>query len=203
MSVVSWCYKNFCVVPCASFCTGHFVMVPLNMTCLHCLQHSLFVHLFNLYYKTFLLYIQIHIAQPTVNTGKYVITWWILKFNILENSVMLTYFLGTNSVVVLSPDCILKANLASLKAQEVNTNEFHGYRCGDTYQVCSFLHIHLGHDKTISCTYVSIQGSKCLCRNKEIVRSRPWWPRSSCRSWNMITRIDAGRTNYGYSMSIY
>jgi len=24
-------------------------MVPLNMTCLHCLQHSLFVHLFNLY----------------------------------------------------------------------------------------------------------------------------------------------------------
>jgi len=38
-----------CVVPCASFCTGHFVMVPLNMTYLHCLQHSLFEHLFNLY----------------------------------------------------------------------------------------------------------------------------------------------------------
>jgi len=37
------------VVPCASFCTGHFVMVPLNMTYLHCLQHSLFEHLFNLY----------------------------------------------------------------------------------------------------------------------------------------------------------
>ena len=31
------------------FCTGHFVMVPLNMTYLHCLQHSLFEHLFNLY----------------------------------------------------------------------------------------------------------------------------------------------------------
>jgi len=41
--------KSFCVVPCASFCTGHFVMVPLNMTYLHCLQHSLFEHLFNLY----------------------------------------------------------------------------------------------------------------------------------------------------------
>jgi len=27
----------------------HFVMVPLNMTYLHCLQHSLFEHLFNLY----------------------------------------------------------------------------------------------------------------------------------------------------------
>jgi len=40
---------SFCVVPCASFCTGHFVMVPLNMTYLHCLQHSLFEHLFNLY----------------------------------------------------------------------------------------------------------------------------------------------------------
>jgi len=24
--------KVFCVVPCVSFCTGHFVMVPLNMT---------------------------------------------------------------------------------------------------------------------------------------------------------------------------
>ena len=32
-----------------NFCTGHFVMVPLNMTYLHCLQHSLFEHLFNLY----------------------------------------------------------------------------------------------------------------------------------------------------------
>jgi len=26
-------------------------MVPLNMTYLHCLQHSLFEHLFNLYYS--------------------------------------------------------------------------------------------------------------------------------------------------------
>ena len=29
--------------------------VPLNMTCLHCLQHSLFEHLFNLYYLYYLL----------------------------------------------------------------------------------------------------------------------------------------------------
>jgi len=29
---------------------GHFVMVPLNLTYLHCLQHSLFEHLFKLYY---------------------------------------------------------------------------------------------------------------------------------------------------------
>jgi len=33
------------------FFTGHFVMVPLSMTYLHvhCLQHSLFEHFFNLY----------------------------------------------------------------------------------------------------------------------------------------------------------
>jgi len=43
--------RVFCVVPCASFCTGHFVMVQLKMTYLHCLQHSLFKHLFNLYLK--------------------------------------------------------------------------------------------------------------------------------------------------------
>ena len=31
--------------------SGHFVMVPLNMTYLHCLQHSFIEHLFNLYIK--------------------------------------------------------------------------------------------------------------------------------------------------------
>ena len=30
------------------FCTGHFVMVLLNLTCLHFLQHSFFKHLFKL-----------------------------------------------------------------------------------------------------------------------------------------------------------
>jgi len=35
---------------CVGFCTGHFVMGLLNLTCLHCLQHSFFEHLFNLYY---------------------------------------------------------------------------------------------------------------------------------------------------------
>jgi len=39
----------FCVVLWVSFCTGHSVMVPLNLTCLQSLQHSLFEHLFNLY----------------------------------------------------------------------------------------------------------------------------------------------------------
>ena len=36
-------------VLCVGFCSGHFVMVPLNVTSLHCLQHSFFGHLFNLY----------------------------------------------------------------------------------------------------------------------------------------------------------
>jgi len=40
----------FCIVLCVSFCTGHFVMVPLNLIYLHCLQYSLFEHLFNLYF---------------------------------------------------------------------------------------------------------------------------------------------------------
>ena len=43
--------RIFCVFPYVSFCTGHFVMVPLNMTYLHCLQHSLFEPLFNLYWN--------------------------------------------------------------------------------------------------------------------------------------------------------
>ena len=40
----------FCVVLCVSFGTDHFVIVPFNLTYLvHCLQHSLFEHLFHLY----------------------------------------------------------------------------------------------------------------------------------------------------------
>jgi len=36
MLVISKC---FCVFLCVGVCTGHFVMVPLNLTYLHCLQH--------------------------------------------------------------------------------------------------------------------------------------------------------------------
>jgi len=39
----------FCVVMCVDFCTGHFAMGSLNLTYLHCLQHSFFEHPFNLY----------------------------------------------------------------------------------------------------------------------------------------------------------
>jgi len=49
MSVASRCSTCFFVVLCVGFCTCHFVMVPLNLTYLHCLQHSFFEHLFNLY----------------------------------------------------------------------------------------------------------------------------------------------------------
>ena len=38
-------------VLCVSFCTGSFV--PLNLTYQHCLQHSFFEHLFNLYFIAF------------------------------------------------------------------------------------------------------------------------------------------------------
>ena len=50
MSVASWCCTCFCVVLCVSFCTGRFVMVPLNLTYLNCLQHSFYEHLFTLYW---------------------------------------------------------------------------------------------------------------------------------------------------------
>ena len=53
MSIASWCSTCFCVIMCVGFCTGHFVMVPLNLTYLHCLQHSAFEHLFNLYYQRY------------------------------------------------------------------------------------------------------------------------------------------------------
>jgi len=52
MSVVSWCSTYFCIVLSICFCTGYFIMVPLNLTCLHCLQHVFFEHLFNLYWHT-------------------------------------------------------------------------------------------------------------------------------------------------------
>ena len=41
-------YACLCAVLCVCFCTGHFVMVPLNLTCQHCLTHSVFENLFNL-----------------------------------------------------------------------------------------------------------------------------------------------------------
>ena len=39
-------FTCLCVV---CFCTGLFIIVPLILTCLHCLQHSYLEHLFNLY----------------------------------------------------------------------------------------------------------------------------------------------------------
>ena len=50
MSVAYWCSTCFCIVLCVFLCTDHFVIVPFKLTCLHCLQHSFFEHLFNLYY---------------------------------------------------------------------------------------------------------------------------------------------------------
>ena len=55
------------------FCTGHFVMVPLNMTYLHCLKYSLFEHLFNLYYYCGSFYIQ---SVNIIYTGNKAINHW-------------------------------------------------------------------------------------------------------------------------------
>jgi len=45
------CYTLlFCIVR-VCLHTGRFVMVPLNLTCLHCLQHIFFEHIFSLYFN--------------------------------------------------------------------------------------------------------------------------------------------------------
>jgi len=43
----------FCLFVCLFVCSfmGHFVMVLLNLTCLHCLQHAFFEYLFNLHFN--------------------------------------------------------------------------------------------------------------------------------------------------------
>jgi len=38
MYVASWCSTRFVVILCVGFCTGHFVMVPLNLTLFRSLQ---------------------------------------------------------------------------------------------------------------------------------------------------------------------
>ena len=50
MSVMSCCAACFQWFQVCVFCVGHFVTGPLNLTCLHGLQHFFFEHLFNLYY---------------------------------------------------------------------------------------------------------------------------------------------------------
>ena len=54
------CVLVFCMFLCCYvsvfFCAGHFVMVPMNLTCLYCLQHSFFEHLLNLYDNDILIY---------------------------------------------------------------------------------------------------------------------------------------------------
>jgi len=72
-------FSKFVLCPCVSFCTGHFVMVPLNMTYLcNCLLHSLFEHLFNLYWVTIHLFltelwaffkVMAHLAGASVSYG--------------------------------------------------------------------------------------------------------------------------------------
>ena len=49
------------------FVRAIFFMVPLNMTYLHCLQHSLFEHLFNLYYTNQSRHKTNHTVQDTTN----------------------------------------------------------------------------------------------------------------------------------------
>ena len=49
MYVASWCLACFCVVLCVSFCTGNYVMVPLNIS-------TLFTTLFPCTYLQFIFF---------------------------------------------------------------------------------------------------------------------------------------------------
>ena len=65
-------YSVFCYVLCVF--KGPFVMVPINLTCPHCLQHFLFEHLFHLYYPT-----QCRLQPLTLVTeNTCCFTWWKL-----------------------------------------------------------------------------------------------------------------------------
>ena len=50
MAVASWCSLCFLCCSVCWFLYGPFATAPLNLTYLHCLQHSFFEHLFNVYY---------------------------------------------------------------------------------------------------------------------------------------------------------
>ena len=62
-------------------------------------------------HKTFLLYtcIQIHKLQATVN--EYIITWWMMKFNILSNSIY-CHILGNQSVSLYWVRTVLTSHLS-------------------------------------------------------------------------------------------
>ena len=51
MSVATWCCTCFCVVLCVSFRTGHFVMVPLNLTlnCIYIVYSILYLSICSIY----------------------------------------------------------------------------------------------------------------------------------------------------------
>ena len=92
MSVTSWCCTCFFVVLCVSFCTGHFVMVPLNFTHLHCLQHSLFEHLFNLYIQldNFHIHVERRFLCQILNT-KFDLEQYRFKIPVPVNDIWCTF----------------------------------------------------------------------------------------------------------------
>jgi len=97
MSSASWCSVCFCVVLFYCFCKGHFVTVPLNLTYLHCLQHSLFEHLFNLY-QLINIDKYIHVINIQTNYRKYIYGTMYLdvKKQFKVNSKLLIRFILTS-----------------------------------------------------------------------------------------------------------
>ena len=67
--VISLCLLRRCllrVLWCSvCFCTGHFVMVPINLICPHCLQHFFFDYLLHLYSHVFVDRLKSHHDRPS------------------------------------------------------------------------------------------------------------------------------------------
>ena len=74
MSVASWCSTCFCVVLFVFRCMGHFVMAPLNLTCLQCIQHS-FLNISSIYFVPKLP--KIHNFQDKIVHNDPAVTWTI------------------------------------------------------------------------------------------------------------------------------
>jgi len=60
MSVACCCSACFVLFYVYVFVRANFVMVPLNLTCLHCLQHYFFQHLFNLFLEV----VNLNLSSP-------------------------------------------------------------------------------------------------------------------------------------------
>jgi len=83
MSVVSLCSLLFCAVLCVCFCTGHFVRVSFNLTCLNCWQHfslnTLSIYIRYLYFLYMCMYTHFFKTLNVVNAFCFCTLYLVLQ----------------------------------------------------------------------------------------------------------------------------